>query len=157
MFSAKQEQQRFCKKYNISDKRFRDSRLTWEELDDIVKDFEQKRDEHQDTVKKYVDVIRECPYVHSLSFRVKETEHLIEKIIRKNPDYLKKGDSLSKSNYESCITDLMGIRILLLFKPDWINVHEYLMEQYEDVLIEPPIMRYINLFLRKLSIAIMKM
>lgn len=138
MLSTQQEQREFCRKFNISDEQFRNSRLTWEELDEIANHFEPKRNEHQDTVKQYAEVIQQCSYVHSLSYRVKDTSHLVEKVIRKNPEYLEKGDSLSKSNYENHITDLMGIRILLLFKPDWIYIHDYLMEQYEDVLIEPP-------------------
>lgn len=138
MLITKQEQQRFCKEFNISDERFRNSRLTWKELDEIANDFEQKRNEHQNIVKKYAEIIQECSYVHSLSYRVKDTSHLVEKIIRKNPDYLEKGGSLSKENYENYITDLMGIRILILFKSDWIYVHDYLMEQYKDILAEPP-------------------
>lgn len=138
MFRTEQERQRFRKEYNISDEQFRNSRLTWEELEDIATDFKQKRNGHQDTVKRYAEVIQECSYVHSLSYRVKDVEHLVEKIIRKNQAYLEKGDSLSKQNYEKCITDLMGIRILLLFKSDWTHVHDYLMERYENVLIEPP-------------------
>ena len=142
MLSTQQEQREFCRTYNISDERFRNSRLTWEELDEIANHFEPKRNGHQNTVKQYAEVIQECSYVHSLSYRVKDTSHLVEKIIRKNPEYLEKGDSLSISNYENHITDLMGIRILLLFKPDWIYIHDYLMEQYEDVLIEPPFCPY---------------
>lgn len=138
MLSTQQEQREFCRTYNISDERFRNSRLTWEELDEIANHFEPKRNGHQDTVKQYAEVIQKCSYVHSLSYRVKDTRHLVEKIIRKNPEYLEKGDSLSIGNYENHITDLMGIRILLLFKPDWIYIHDYLMEQYEDVLIQPP-------------------
>lgn len=138
MLSTQQEQQEFCREFNISDERFRNFRLTWEELEEIANDFDSKRNEHQDTVKQYAEAIQKCSYVHSLSYRVKETRHLLEKIIRKNPDYLEKGDSLSKKNYENNITDLMGIRILLLFKSDWTYVHDYLMEQYENVLIEPP-------------------
>ncbi len=138
MLSAKQKQRKFCREFNISDERFRDSRLTWEELEEIARDFESKRNEHQNTVKRYAEEIQMCSDVHSLSYRVKETSHLVEKIIRKNPEYLKKGDSLSKENYEKNITDLMGIRILLLFKSDWSLVHDYLMEKYKDVFVEPP-------------------
>lgn len=138
MLSTKQEQQKFFKEYNISEEQFRAGRLTWKELEEIAIDFEQKRNEHQDTVKQYVEVIEKCPYVHSLSYRVKDTRHLVEKLIRKNPGYLEKGDSLSKKNYEKYITDLMGIRILLLFKSDWVHVHDYLMEEYGNQLLEPP-------------------
>ena len=63
---------------------------------------------------------------------------MIEKIIRKNPKYLEEGNALSLNNYEQKITDLMGIRILLLFKEDWLEVHDYLMEMYENVLLEEP-------------------
>lgn len=138
MLSTQQEQQKFCREFNISDERFRNSRLTWEELDEIANDFEQKRNEHLNIVKQYAEVIQKCSYVHSLSYRVKDTSHLVEKIIRKNSNYLEKGNSLSKENYENYITDLMGIRILLLFKSDWIYVHDYLLKQYEEIFVEPP-------------------
>ncbi len=138
MLDTKQEREWFCKEFNISDERFRNARLTWEELEEIADDFNLKRNEHQNTVKQYAEIIRKCSYVHSLSYRVKMTTHLIEKIIRKNAGYLKEGDSISKGNYEEKLTDLIGIRILLLFKSDWIHVHNYLMNLYEDDLIEPP-------------------
>ena len=32
----------------------------------------------------------------------------------------------------------MGIRILLLFKEDWLGVHDHLMKEYGDVLLEQP-------------------
>lgn len=138
MLGSEKEREKFYREYNISEERFRDSGLTWKELEDIAADFEQKRNEHQDTVKQYVEAIQECPYVHSFRYRVKDTEHLLEKIIRKNPEYRKRGDCLSKGNYERYVTDLMGIRILLLFKSDWIYVHAHLMERYKDMLLEPP-------------------
>ncbi len=122
MLDTKQERERFCKEFNISDERFRNARLTWEELEEIADDFNLKRNEHQNTVKQYAEIIRKCSYVHSLSYRVKMTTHLIEKIIRKNAGYLKEGDSISKGNYEEKLTDLIGIRILLLFND---NIFEY--------------------------------
>lgn len=138
MLGNSQERADFCEKFNISEDKFRKSRLTWEELALIADDFEAKRDEHQNTVKRYAEAVQKCSYVHSLSYRVKDTSHLIEKVIRKNEEYLKDGDSLSKDNYDKKISDLMGIRILLLFKEDWLYVHDYLMEQYGDVLLENP-------------------
>lgn len=138
MQKTQQERQKFCREFNISDQQFRHCGLTWDALNAIARDFEPKRNGHRDTVKQYVDAIQKCPYVHSFSYRVKETSHLMEKIIRKNPDYLKQGDCLSLENYEERITDLMGIRILLLFKPDWVYVHEYLMELYGEQLLEEP-------------------
>ena len=138
MLSTEKEQADFCTEFNISDEKFRNSRLTWMELDQIAEDFEHKRNEHQNTVKQYAEVLQKCLGVHSLSYRVKDTKHLIEKIIRKNPKYLEAGNALTLNNYEQEITDLMGIRILLLFKEDWLEVHNYLMEMYKSVLLEDP-------------------
>lgn len=128
----------FCREFNIKNDNFRKSGLTWEALDKIASDFASKRDGHQDTLKRYAEDIQKCSYVHSLSYRVKDTKHLIEKIIRKNASYLEKGEAVSELNYETKITDLMGIRILLLFKEDWLQVHDYLMEHYRDIMAEEP-------------------
>lgn len=49
------EQAGFCTEFNISGEKFRNSRLTWAELDQIAEDFESKKNEHQDTVKWYVE------------------------------------------------------------------------------------------------------
>lgn len=138
MLSTEKERADFCKEFNITGDRFRDSRMTWTELEQIAEDFERKRDEHQDTIKGYAEELQKCLGVHSLRYRVKDTKHLIEKIIRKNPQYLEEGNALSLDNYEQKITDLMGIRILLLFKEDWLDVHEYLMELYGGMLRERP-------------------
>lgn len=138
MLKTKEQQIAFCKEFNITADKLKVSCLTWDELEQIAEDFEPKRNEHQNTVKMYAEVLQKCSGVHSLSYRVKDTGHLIEKIIRKNPGYLERGDSISKGNYEKSITDLMGIRILLMFKEDWLPVHKHIMEHYEEELAEPP-------------------
>lgn len=138
MFKTIDEQKAFLRQFNISEEKFRESLLTWDELELIAEDYLKKEDEHTATVKKYFEKMQQCEYVHSLGYRVKEATHLIEKIIRKNPKYLKQGKAISHSNYTSYINDLMGIRILLLFKEDWVGVHEYLMKEYGDVLAEEP-------------------
>ena len=138
MLSTEKEQIDFCTEFNISGEKFRNSRLTWEELDQIADDFGRKRNEHRNTVMQYAEVLQKCLGVHSLSYRVKDTKHLIEKIIRKNPKYLETGNALCLDNYEQEITDLMGIRILLLFKEDWLEVHNYVMGMYEEALLEAP-------------------
>lgn len=138
MFDSSDEQQRFLVKYNISQDRFRESFISWDVLKEIADDFEAQRNEHMKTVQEYAVAIQQCSYVHSLSFRVKDTEHLIEKIIRKNAKYVAQGNSITKENYKEYITDLMGLRILTLFKEDWNNVHTFLVEKYSDRFIEAP-------------------
>lgn len=138
MFLTSKQQADFCKEFNISADMLRKCCLSWHELNEIAADFDPNRNEYQNTVKEYADVLQKCSGVHSLNCRVKDTRHLIAKIIRKNPEYLERGDSLSKGNYSSKITDLMGIRILLLFKEDWLFVHKHLMDHYQTALGEAP-------------------
>ena len=64
MLKTKQEQQKFCREFNISEERFRDSRLTWEELEEIADDFKPKRNEHQNTVKRYAEEIQKLSLIH---------------------------------------------------------------------------------------------
>ena len=138
MFESEEERQHFLVKYNISQDRFRESFLSWDTLREIADDFEVHRDEHLNTVQEYALAIQQCSRVHSLSFRVKDTEHLIEKIIRKNGKYVAEGKAITKNNYKEYISDLMGLRILLLFKEDWSEVHSFLIEKYSGKFVEEP-------------------
>ena len=40
MLETKENQEIFKKQFNITDERFRNSRMTWEELNEIEKDFD---------------------------------------------------------------------------------------------------------------------
>lgn len=98
MFQTIDEQKAFCRQFNISEERFREAALPWIELESIAADYQKRRDGHTATVKNYLEKIEQCEYVHSLSCRVKDTAHLIEKIIRKNPKYLQQGKAITSSN-----------------------------------------------------------
>ncbi len=138
MFKEINEQREFLKQFNILEENLRESMLSWNELELIAKHYLEKKDEHTTIVKHYIDELQQCEYVHSLSYRVKEVTHLIEKIIRKNSKYQKKGNAITCSNYYKFINDLMGIRILILFKEDWKGVHEFIMDRYANDLMEDP-------------------
>ena len=82
-----------------------------------------------------VDSLRRCRDVHSITFRLKDNEHLIEKIIRKlEQDSIRRIDA---DTYQEQITDLVGIRALHLFKEDWVPVHECILDTRK--LIEKPL------------------
>src|SRR2546430_17622683 len=50
------------------------------------------------------------PYIHFIKYRVKDSDHLRDKLIRK----ARKGEIVSKSNLFDVITDPPGIRIINL-------------------------------------------
>ena len=89
--------------------------------------------------KKYIDqmetqaeyrarILNACEEVNSVKWRVKDPLHLIKKIIRKkkesseNPKYA----DISVSNYRDIITDLIGLRVIFIFKAHWSLVDEYI-------------------------------
>ncbi len=71
--------------------------------------------------------------VHSVRSRVKEPDHLIGKIIRgvyRNPA---KYQVIREENYRKVITDLIGVRIIILDKRDWKGVHQDVMRIYRNI------------------------
>ena len=125
----------FLDKYRIDREKFLASGLDWNELSKIAIDYDRFRPHVEPTAKYIADCLRQVDAVHSFSIRLKEPEHLIEKIIRKKLE-----DSsldFSVENYRTNITDLIGIRALHLFKEDWIQIHDFITGKWE--LREKPI------------------
>lgn len=105
----------FCNKYKI-DKN--DLPIAWGNLVDIYKDYRERIPFFNSTATSIAEILRNNECVHSVKSRVKDPEHLLEKIIRKTmrkrenePNY-----EINLGNYMNEITDLIGIRILHLYK-----------------------------------------
>ena len=105
-----------------------DTDYTYKELESIYHDYLALREELDALALVVVDFIRELDLVHSVRFRTKDPDHLIEKIIRKNRsnrDYHPTVD-----NYRELVTDLIGIRVLHLFKEDWSSIHNFIIDEW---------------------------
>ncbi len=132
----------FLRKYNISEALFQSAEISWEALCVIYEDFKGKVSRYEgildNFVQNYLKNINkdkkenEKVRIHSIRSRVKDPEHLIEKIIRRKQDNQNKYKMLDATNYEKFITDLIGIRCLLLFKEDWESFHRYLLSKFEN-------------------------
>lgn len=77
--------------------------------------------------------------IHSARYRIKEKESLQAKIVRKkaglsqeiSEDYEKeKYRNLDAGNYFKIITDLIGFRIIVRYREQWIDVHKWIFEKY---------------------------
>ena len=108
--------------YHISEDLFESAQMSWEELTALYRDFcDNKYQGYQDILDAFIrDYLKDTARikVHSIRYRVKDAEHLLAKIIRKKQNNHKKYRDLDKTNYEKFITDLIGIRCLVLFKED---------------------------------------
>ncbi|MED0901026.1 hypothetical protein, partial [Bacillus licheniformis] len=117
----------------IKEETFEGTDLKWEELKSIYNDYISYRPLLESTGKTIADLLRTHPDAHTVRMRIKNPEHLIEKLIRKkaeNNDF-----SFDLKDYKTKITDLIGVRVLHLYKDQAINLDEMIRENWE--LAEP--------------------
>lgn len=97
--------------------------FTVEAINDVAERYAASMAELQIAGDAVLQRLREVPQIHSLKMRLKEEEHLIAKILRKQ---LEKPDCrIDLEKYHERITDLIGIRALHLFKDEWKLIHDF--------------------------------
>ena len=119
----------FFEKYAIDEKEFKKLGIRWDELEKIYLEYSERLPMYEDTARFLADLLHKEKTIHSIKYRVKDKEHLIEKIIRKSfedPAFL-----ATYKDYEKNVKDLIGLRTLHLFKEDWVNIHHFLAENWE--------------------------
>lgn len=130
-------QQSFFKEYK-NEEMFYQSGLSWDTLMDIEQDYNSKLEDFKRIAADYVNEIGNLPHVHSVKFRIKDSEHLIEKIIRKAVEYEDTDIRFSKDTYLIEITDIIGIRALYVFKSDYLPLHKVITSNYKKNFCEKP-------------------
>ena len=114
----------YIKKAGIDFETFDQIGLTKEELIAIRNDYRNSMEELEPLARYIVKQLHNSSKVHSIRYRIKNEDHLIAKIIRKKvKDPLRE---ISLNNYKYEITDLIGVRILHLFKKDWLKIHKFI-------------------------------
>lgn len=128
--------EQFLEKYRISEEKFEAADLSWEELQAIAADYERRRREltrlrKEFTAEYFQDREKEIG-LQSYHSRLKDTEHLLEKLVRKRVENYAKYKNLSAENYMRYVTDLIGVRGLLLFREDWVRFHRYILTRFRN-------------------------
>lgn len=106
----------FCARNNVSAETFEKADIRWETLLEIAADHGRESNHLQDSAEYFAKTIQKFDGVHSVRWRVKDTQHLLEKIIRKRAEGNAKYSDITPNNYFERVTDLVGIRALHLFK-----------------------------------------
>ena len=136
-------QEEFLRLYDVAEL-FPKCKLTWDTLMEIGDDYEtkcygdgQESQEYQGDyfriIQSHIAKVASFKNVHSYRFRIKKTGSLLAKIIRKSAE---RGDQYTVANYFNKITDLLGIRLLYVFKEDYWPVHQQIMTEYENQLAQ---------------------
>ena len=115
-------QEGFLQRMGLTAQDLADSDTTWELLHDIAVDYEARRNEFDNAAQVFARAMQGFKAVHSVRWRVKDTDHLLEKIVRKRKDRNRKYRDITVANYRVKVTDLVGLRALHLFKDDCVSI-----------------------------------
>ncbi|MDQ3818409.1 MAG: GTP pyrophosphokinase [Acidobacteriota bacterium] len=113
----------FFKKYNVQEDALEKTGLEWASLEAVHVNHTNDIPNLQPIANYIAESLRQVKEVHSLRIRIKDPEHLVEKIIRKKLD--DPALVITPHNYKEHITDLIGVRALHLFKEDWNRIHDF--------------------------------
>lgn len=131
--SLSTEHEAFLLEMGIELERFKKLGRDAQILIDIADDYEIHKNDLLDEASYVANKLQRCDGVHTVRSRIKDTSHVIEKIIRKwevDP-VAEKYDTISKDTYKSIISDLIGVRAIYLFKKDWEVVHNHILSKWE--------------------------
>lgn len=124
----------FLDENNITIEYFNNCEIKWDTLKEIGLDHSSKFEQLEGVAESFAKTIQREKKVHSVRYRVKDPQHLMEKIVRKtNPNEASYNDNylnITKDNYHEIITDLIGIRALHLFKDDCYDINDYLLNTW---------------------------
>lgn len=111
------------------------SAISSDELEQIYEDFITCKADFDDARSKILTVLNDelqgkC---HSIRARIKDPDHLIGKIIRNAYEKPSKYGRVSFENYNKIVTDLIGVRIIILNRHDWKEIHKSLLSIFKNL------------------------
>lgn len=121
----------FLKRNRIDAETWEKSGCDWGVLSAIRSDHADQAQMLAESSALYANLIQKIPGVHSVRWRVKDEEHLLEKIVRKKAASEEKYENINVENYFQIVTDLIGIRALHLFKDDCFEINNRLTAIWE--------------------------
>ncbi|MBQ7093872.1 MAG: GTP pyrophosphokinase [Clostridia bacterium] len=129
------DKQTFLSTYNFTEDDLIRADITWEELGLIYYNYKRLEKDLRDIVKNFIDDYLyeiDAAGIHSYRYRIKNADNLLEKVVRKKLENPEKFAMLDHTNYYKFVTDLIGIRVLFLYREDWVHFHKYLTGIFEN-------------------------
>ena len=130
------EKEHFLNKYPCIEEQIKKYEINFEELKNIYSDYIKYRNSYENQADFIANILRSQNTVHSVKSRIKEPDRLIEKIVRKTEDRKNKyGDDFyfNVDNYKNEINDLIGIRVIHIFKEQWREIHEFIINTWKVI------------------------
>ncbi|SCY30682.1 ppGpp synthetase catalytic domain-containing protein (RelA/SpoT-type nucleotidyltranferase) [Nitrosospira sp. Nl5] len=127
----------FLEKHSITRTTWDNANIEWTTLQAVAEDHENQSSNLENSAEFIAKVIQKFNGVHSVRWRVKNSEHLMAKIVRKKSEGNPKYDDITQNNYFEKVADLIGVRALHLFKEDCFEIDAALKAQWDP--IETPV------------------
>ena len=105
-------------------------------LKEIYEDYIEYKNSYENQAEFIANILRSQQMVHLVKSRIKDPDRLIEKVIRKTEDRKSKyGDEFqfTVDNYKNEINDLIGIRVIHIFKDQWQEIHEFILKTWKVI------------------------
>ncbi len=128
----------FLDQNRISEKTWNDSKFDFADLVAIGLDHESRLEQLGDFAEYLARSLRRIPATHSVRLRVKDSINLLVKLVRKRAESNEKYSDISLGNYFTVVGDLIGLRILHLYKHQFAEIDEAL-QSYSWTRTEEPI------------------
>jgi ppGpp synthetase/RelA/SpoT-type nucleotidyltranferase len=126
----------FLKQYPFAEEEIRKNNIDVEVLGEIYADYISVKDTYENQADFIANILRTHPKVHSVKSRIKQPGRLIEKVIRKTEDRKNKYNDdfqFNIDNYKEEINDLIGIRVIHIFKQEWEEIHKFILDTWKVV------------------------
>lgn len=142
----KDSKETFIRKYKIKEEFSNAERINsnlWETLQRIGELYGERSKNNRAIADRFLlDIIQDNdlkPIIHSARSRIKDVDSLKVKIVRKlaklsieecNDYEREKYRQIDENNYYKIVTDLIGIRIIIRYREEWIKVDKWIMNQF---------------------------
>lgn len=124
----------FLLKYNVLVSEFAACGLTWDDCNAIHSEYVKRFRSLDIAMGVLHKTLEGIDNIHLVKSRVKDPEHLVSKVVRKNIEALKSGFRVPRidlSNFDGLISDQIGVRGIHLFKTQFPDIHGDILKQLD--------------------------
>lgn len=122
----------FREQNKITDAEWEIAKIDWNTLSAIGNHHSSQKNALARAAEAMARDLQSIDRVHSVRFRVKDTDHLLAKIIRKRVEGSEKYADIGVENYQAIVTDLVGVKALHLFKEDLFRIDKSIRDAWEQ-------------------------
>ncbi|MCF0149522.1 MAG: GTP pyrophosphokinase [Clostridium sp.] len=126
----------FLLRYPHAEEKIKTNNIDINVLSEIYNDFVDYEISYENHADFISNILRSQPIIHTVKSRIKDPDRLIEKIIRKTEDRKSKYGKdfqFTLDNYKNEINDLIGIRVIHIFKDQWQDIHEFITKTWSVI------------------------